>query len=119
MTVTLYGIRNCDTVKRARAALDAAAIPFHFHDFRKDGLASETARSWLDTLGADTVINRRGTTWRSLSSADRDRAESEPASLLAEQPSLVKRPVFDRDGALRVGFPRADEAAILDWLRDA
>lgn len=116
--LTLYGIKSCDTVKRARQALQAAGIDHHFHDFKTDGLSPALAQRWLDQLGAETVINRRGTTWRKLSPAQQAAADSAAcAELLAAQPSLVKRPVIDAAGELRVGFAKRDEAEVMDWLR--
>jgi len=105
-SVTLYGIPNCDTVKKARAWLDAQGIAYTFHDFKKQGLDAPLAKAWLGTLGADTLINRKGTTWRALDDA-RKALAAQPAgalTLVTEQPSLIKRPVLDRDGALSVGF---------------
>lgn len=117
--IVVYGIRNCDTVKRARAALDAAGIAYRFHDFKTEGLSEAQAQGWIDQLGADTVINRRGTTWRQLDAATQARAEREPAAVLAANTSLVKRPVFEAGSEYRVGFAAAEEAGILDWLRRA
>lgn len=116
--LTLYGIKNCDTVKRARQALQAAAIDYHFHDFKADGLSPALAQQWLDQLGADIVINRRGTTWRKLSPAQQAAAESAAcAELLAAAPSLIKRPLIDAAGELRVGFAKREEAELMDWIR--
>jgi arsenate reductase len=105
-SVTLYGIPNCDTVKKARAWLDAQGVAYTFHDFKKQGLDAALAQSWLAALGADALINRKGTTWRALDDAHKALA-AQPAgalTLVTGQPSLVKRPVLDRDGALSVGF---------------
>jgi Spx/MgsR family transcriptional regulator len=104
--VTLYGIPNCDQVKKARAWLAAKGVDHVFHDFKKQGLAEPLAQAWLDSLGADILINRKGSTWRSLDPA-RQRLADAPAGALAlmtEQPSLVKRPVLDAGGTLHVGF---------------
>jgi len=105
-SVTLYGIPNCDTVKKARAWLDAQGVTYTFHDFKKEGLDAALASTWLAALGADTLINRKGTTWRALDDV-RKALAAQPVgalTLVTEQPSLVKRPVLDRDGALSVGF---------------
>lgn len=116
--ITLYGIPNCDTVKRARKTLDSAGIIHHFHDFRRDGLSPEQAQSWLDTLGADQLINRRGTTWRQLDSTAQAQADSgQAAQLLRDHPALIKRPVIDRGDALRVGFPAKQADEIIRWLQ--
>jgi arsenate reductase len=105
-TVTLYGIPNCDQVKRARAWLDSRGVSYTFHDFKKLGLVAPLAGAWLDQLGAAVLINRKGTTWRALDQARQRQADSRAGALalITEQPSLVKRPVLDRGGALAVGF---------------
>lgn len=116
--ITLYGITNCDTVKRARKTLETAGIEYRFHDFRRDGLSPDQTQAWLDTLGADQLINRRGTTWRKLEEGQRSLADRDAAiQLLLAQPSLIKRPVFEHGGALRIGFARQDEADIIAWLK--
>ena len=116
--ITLYGIPNCDTVKRARKALEAAGIDHTFHDFRRDGLPADEARRWLRTLGADQLINRRGTTWRKLDDAQRDcHSEADWLALMQAEPSLIKRPVIARGEALKLGFAASEQDAILSWLR--
>lgn len=116
--LTVYGIKNCDTVKRARQHLDAAGIAYHFHDFKRDGLEAERAQTWIDAAGRDVIINRRGTTWRRLDDAARQQAdEGDVAALLAIEPSLVKRPVIEYPGGLLVGFPRGEEDRLIERLR--
>ncbi|MFT4048083.1 MAG: Spx/MgsR family RNA polymerase-binding regulatory protein [Solimonas sp.] len=116
--ITLYGIKNCDTVQRALKRLGDEGIAFRFHDFKSEGLPRELAQRWIDALGVDTVVNRKGTTWRKLDAATRDGlTAANAAALLAREPSLVKRPVIDRDGALSAGFAKADEDAIVARLR--
>jgi arsenate reductase len=118
--VVVYGIKNCDTVQRALKALEAAGIDFRFHDFKTAGLDAKTAQRWIDVLGVDTVVNRRGTTWRKLDAATQaDLSADNAAELLAGQPSLVKRPVFDRDGELSVGFAKPDAEDIIKRLASA
>jgi Spx/MgsR family transcriptional regulator len=103
--IDVYGIKNCDTVKKARDWLDAAGIAYRFHDFKLEGLDPATARGWIDALGQDVVINRRGTTWRKLTPAQQAiGGDADAAALIVAQPSLVKRPVFDTGKALFVGF---------------
>ena len=103
--ITLYGIPNCDTVKKARKWLEGEGIDFTFHDFRKDGLERSLAESWIASLGADIVINRRGTTWRKLPDDRKELADDGQAvDLILEFPAMIKRPVIDKDGALHVGF---------------
>lgn len=116
--ITLYGIKNCDTVKRARERLDQAGIAYRFHDFKTEGLTRELAQSWIDALGMDVVVNRKGTMWRKLDDATKSSlTEANAAELLSRVPSLVKRPVFAYKGGLMIGFAKTDEQAILDRLR--
>ena len=101
----LYGIRNCDTVRATLRWLETRNVPVTFHDFRKDGLEKAMAERWIATLGADVVINRRGTTWRKLPDDRKDLAsDADAVALILEFPAMIKRPVIDRDGALHVGF---------------
>ncbi len=106
MTITLFGIPNCDTVKKARTWLADHAHDVTFHDFKKQGLDRATAAAWLDQLDWEVLVNRKGTTWRKLSD-ERRAAVTDKASALAlmlEQPSVIKRPVLDKAGAYSVGF---------------
>ena len=116
--LTVYGIRNCDTVQRALGRLAEAGILHRFHDFKMEGLSATKAQAWIDALGADTVINRKGSTWRRLDAAIQDGVTAaNAAALLAREPSLVKRPVFEREGrALAVGFPKGGEEALIAKL---
>jgi len=114
MTV-LYGIRNCDTVKKARRWLDEHGVAYRFHDFRADGLDEKRLARWAKQLGWETLLNRRGTTWRQLPAAQRDKvtdAAGAVAAMLAHA-ALIKRPVLESGGALRVGFSADDYAALL------
>jgi arsenate reductase len=109
MKNTLYGIPNCDTVKKARTWLAAQGHEFTFHDFKKQGLERATAAAWLEQLDWDVLVNRKGTTWRNLPD-ERKAAVTDKASaleLVLEQPSVIKRPVLDRDGTFSVGFSDA------------
>lgn len=103
--ITVFGIKNCDTVKKARAWLSGRGIEYHFHDFRADGLDRKLAQNWIDELGLDVVVNKRGTTWKQLDTATREQmtAQNAPA-LLQENPTLVKRPVLDIGHQRFVGF---------------
>lgn len=108
--LTVYGIPNCDTVKKARAWLDARGVAYRFHDLRKDGVPAAALPRWLQRAGRDTLANRKGTTWRRLSDAERDAVvdDASAAHLLAAQPSVIKRPVVEwPDGSLTVGFDAA------------
>ena len=108
--IALYGIPNCDTVKKARTWLDKAGREYSFHDYKKEGADPERLARWVAEKGADVVLNRRGTTFRKLTDADRARADSDPVGLMAEHPSLIKRPVVEHTGGLLVGFVESEWA---------
>ena len=114
MTIHLYGIPNCDTVKKARRWLDAQGIGYTFHDYKKEGADPAKLAAWIEAEGVDTVLNRRGTTWRKLPDAEKEGIDRDRAvALMAAQPSLVKRPVVEYEGGLLVGFSEsAWEAAL-------
>ncbi len=110
MTITLYGIPNCDTVKRARQWLDAAGLAYQFHDFKKAGVPDAELQRWLAELGWEKVINRSGTSWRKLDEAQKAAVVDAPsaAAIAHEQPSVIKRPVVQwADGRLSIGFNEA------------
>jgi arsenate reductase len=109
MSITLYGIPNCDTVKKARTWLAEQGIAHEFHDFRKAGVDRALLQHWLKTLPQDVLINRRGTTWRGLPQEMKDGVVDEESAIavMLQAPSVIKRPVLDRDGALHVGFSAA------------
>jgi len=112
--ITVYGIKNCDTCRKARKWLEAEGIAHSFHDFRDDGLDEKTVASWLAELGDETLINRRGTTWRKLSEKERASAEGAgAATLIAANPTLIKRPVFDLGPKRLVGFAKDAQAELL------
>ncbi len=118
MTVTLFGITNCDTVRKARKSLEADGTPFLYHDFRKDGLSASEAQRMIDALGAEQLLNKRGTTWRQLSDVDQRRAEGdELAALLADYPALIKRPVWQFGDAFRIGFKASESDALRRWAK--
>ena len=104
--VTLYGIPNCDQVKKARNWLEAHHVEYAFHDFKKRGLSAGLARGWIDAAGVERVINRKGTTWRALDDTRKAMADKPPGalSLVTDNPSLVKRPVLESGGKLTIGF---------------
>lgn len=106
MTTTLYGIPNCDTVKKARTWLGEQRHDFVFHDFKKQGLDQATVERWLTQLPWDVLVNRKGTTWRGLPDARKAAVvdDASATALMLEYPSMIKRPVLDRDGAFSVGF---------------
>jgi arsenate reductase len=105
MTLTVYGIPNCDTVKKARVWLGDKGQDFTFHDFRKDGLSAEMVTRWLAQVPMDKLLNKRGTSWRKLPGADK--ANEDAAHLIAlmvENPTLIKRPVMEAGDQVTVGF---------------
>jgi arsenate reductase (glutaredoxin) len=109
----LYGIPNCDTVKKARAWLAQASVEYAFHDFKREGLPAALLDRWIESVGVQALVNRRGTTWRRLEDAARVAADEAAAAraLLLAQPSLVKRPVVDWPGGVTsVGFDAAQFA---------
>jgi len=108
--IHVYGIPNCDTVKKARAWLEAQGVEYAFHDFKKQGVPADRLDAWLATLGWEALLNRRGTTWRRLDEATRcgtTDAVSARALMLA-QPSVIRRPVVDWGGAVTAGFDPDD-----------
>jgi arsenate reductase len=106
VTVTLYGIKNCDTMKKARAWLDQNGVVYAFHDYKTAGIEPARLKTWCDTLGWETLLNRSGTTFRKLPEADKQGLdEARAIALMREQPSMIRRPVLDLgDGRLLVGF---------------
>lgn len=105
MTITLYGIKNCDTVKKARAWLDGEGIAYRFHDFRADGLNADRLNGWAARLGWEKLLNKAGTTFRALPAEDKDGLDSRRAlALMAANPTLIKRPVLEAGDALLIGF---------------
>ena len=114
MTATLYGIPNCDTVKKARTWLDGHGVAFDFHDYKKSGIDEPRLRSWVDEHGWETVLNRAGTTFRKLPEADRQGLDADKAvALMLAHPSMIKRPLLDLGDRRIVGFkPDIYEAAL-------
>jgi Spx/MgsR family transcriptional regulator len=102
---TLYGIKNCDTMKKARIWLDAHKVAYAFHDYKAAGIDKTTLEGWARKVGWETLINRAGTTFRKLPEAERDGlTEKKAIALMLAQPSMIKRPVLDQGGKLTVGF---------------
>lgn len=114
MTITLYGIPNCDTVKKARNWLDARGIGHAFHDYKKVGIDAAHLTRWCDTLGWETVLNRAGTTFRKLPDSDKSGLDRDKAiALMIAQPSMIKRPIVAHPGGLLAGFqPEQWETAL-------
>lgn len=104
-SVTLYGIKNCDTVKKARKWLDANSVPYTFHDFRADGIDKTLINNFLKQIDHEILINKRGTTWRKLSDEEKEiKNKTQAITLMIENPAIIKRPVLDVNKTLTVGF---------------
>lgn len=115
MTVTMYGIPNCDTIKKAKKWLDNNETEYCFHDYRKQGIDAQMVTLFCQTLGWENVLNKRGTTYRQLSQEQKDSLNLENAiSLLVEQPAMIKRPILEVDGHYHLGFKADQYAAIFD-----
>lgn len=102
---TLYGIPNCDTVKKARAWLDRHGVAYQFHDYKKAGIDAARLKRWCHELGQEQVLNQRGTTWRKLDESERsDLNEARAIKLMQAHPSVIKRPLLDTGKQLLLGF---------------
>ena len=106
MSIELYGIPNCDTVRKARKWLEARELEYAFHDFKKEGVDPANLESWIEAKGLDTVLNKRGTTYRKLTDEEKAKAAdgNEAVALLVQHPSMIKRPVAVHAGGTLVGF---------------
>ena len=102
---TIYGIKNCDTMKKARAWLDGRGVAYAFHDYKAVGIERATLEAWAREVGWEVLLNRSGTTFRKLPDAAREGlTEAKAIALMLDQPSMIKRPVLDLGGRLLVGF---------------
>ncbi len=112
----LYGIPNCNTVKKARAWLDARHIAYEFHDYKKAGVPEAPLRAWMKRLGWEVLVNRQGTTWRQLTDAEKSAVKDADSAfaLMLAKPSVIKRPVVEAGKTLLVGF---DEARYQEALK--
>jgi len=106
--LTVYGIKQCDTVRKALKWLDQQDINHRFHDFRTDGLPADLLRSWMKSDFSDKLVNRRSTTWRQLSDEQRESEGESLLDLLMQFPTLIKRPVFVKDHIVAIGFNPKD-----------
>ena len=105
MSITMYGIKNCDTIKKARAWLEARGVDYQFHDYKTAGIERERLEAWCRELGWETVCNRAGTTFRKLPDADKEGLDQRRAiGLMLTQPSIIKRPILAVDGRHYAGF---------------
>ena len=109
MTTILYGIKNCDSIKKARKWLDSQSIDYSFHDFRVDGLPQELLDQWITELGWELLLNRRGTTWRQQPDEIKESINASSArALMLEFPAIIKRPVLDTGELRHVGFKETE-----------
>jgi arsenate reductase len=105
VSITIYGIKNCDTMKKARAWLDTHRVAYHFHDYKTEGIDKKRLDGWARSVGWETLLNRAGTTFRKLPDKDKEGLTAARAiGLMLEQPSMIKRPVLDLGDKLVVGF---------------
>ena len=112
--ITVYGLKNCDTCRKAMKWLDEQGLRHQFIDVRKDGVEEADITRWIDAVGWETLLNKRGTTWRGLGDAVKESTnESTAAALMAAHPALIKRPVFKMNGRVVVGF-RDEQRRLLE-----
>lgn len=113
--ITLYGIKACDTMKKARTWLDEQGVEYAFHDYKKEGIDAAHLRSWCAEHGWETVLNRKGTTFRKLDEADKQDIDTDKAiALMQANPSMIKRPVLDTGSQRLVGFKPESYASAFD-----
>ena len=114
MAITMYGIKNCDTIKKARDWLGDHGVAYDFHDYKAVGIDKARLQDWVDKLGWEVLLNRAGTTFKKLADAEKANIDAPKAiTLMQGQPSMIKRPVLDIDGELLVGFkPDAYQARL-------
>lgn len=113
-SIRLYGIKNCDTVKKAKRWLDDQNIAYEFHDFREDGLQQQQVSDWVGELGWETLVNKRSTTWKGLSdSAKASLNDQSVIEVILENPTLIKRPLLDTGSERHVGFKADQYQALL------
>jgi arsenate reductase (glutaredoxin) len=105
MSITIYGIKNCDTMKKARTWLDGHGVAYDFHDYKSAGIEKSRLEQWSDELGWETLLNRAGTTFKKLPDADKEGlTQGKAIALMLRQPSMIKRPVLDLGTKRVVGF---------------
>ena len=114
MTVTIYGIKNCDAMKKAFAWLDGHGVAYEFHDYKAAGIDAARLAAWSKEVGWEVLLNTKGTTWRKLSPTQQSHVdEAKALKLMGEHPSLIKRPVLENGGTLLVGFVPERYAQVL------
>lgn len=110
----LYGIPNCDTVKKARAWLDAAGLPYRFHDYKKAGIDAATLKAWCEEFGYEQLLNKKGTTWRQLDPAlQKDLGQARAIELMQQHTSVIKRPLLDTGARRLLGFDPGSYQSLL------
>jgi Spx/MgsR family transcriptional regulator len=113
MAITVYGIKNCDTMKKAFAWLDQHGVAYDFHDYKKAGVSKASLETWCRAAGWETVLNRAGTTFKKLPEAEREGlTQAKAIALMAAQPSMIKRPVLETGAKIEVGFKPERYAAL-------
>lgn len=111
--ITLYGIPNCDTIKKARKWLSDNGKDYSFHDYKKQGVPEKELRNWVKQLGWETLLNKRGTTWRKLDEATKNSVnEASAIQIMLDNPSIIKRPVLSSGKTLLVGFSAEEYAQL-------
>ncbi len=112
---TLYGIKNCDTVKKARTWLEQNKVDYHFHDFRADGLTAAQVKTWIAEIGLETLVNKRSTTWKELDETTKTNFnEANAATVISANPTLIKRPLLDTGTQKHVGFKDSEYTHIFN-----
>lgn len=107
--ITVYGIPNCDTMKKARRWLEANGVEYEFHDYKKQGVPEKKLKAWVNKAGWDQVLNKRGTTWRKLDDPVKENIdEIQAINIMLENPSIIKRPILETGDTLLIGFNDAD-----------
>lgn len=110
MTIVMYGIPNCNTVKKAREWLESNQLDYVFHDYKKQGVPEGNLQAWVDAFGWERVLNRAGMTWRKLNDAAKEAVTSneKAMALMVEKPSIIKRPIVEVDGHMLLGFKETE-----------
>lgn len=113
--ITLYGIKNCDTVKKARTWLEQKKVDYRFHDFRADGLSEAQVKNWISEIGLETLVNKRSTTWKELDENTKNNFnEANAAAVISAHPTLIKRPLLDTGKQKHVGFKDTEYTSIFN-----
>ncbi|MFZ2843256.1 Spx/MgsR family RNA polymerase-binding regulatory protein [Psychrobacter sp.] len=115
MSIIIYGIKSCSTMKKAFTKLDELGVIYDFHDYKKQGIEKESVQRWVDGLGIDKVLNKRGTTWRKLDDSQKQAADSDvdkAIDLLVENTSMLKRPIVEGQSVLLCGYDEAEFDAV-------